>query len=192
MVDRQRYEFTAARRRFAFALVALIAVLLDPAAVLSAVAYRITTEPHQPIVGQPAVITIATTVYGSGGGGASPEPLPMDEFPWEFVADAPSGGRYSVALAPVGSAGNEFSAHFEFGEPGEWEIGLHPRHLSTPLDPTLGARTTVVVVDRVTPPPSDEGVPSPTTSRPWPLVLLAALVLGALVLARRSRDIRQR
>jgi hypothetical protein len=193
VIDRQRHESIRRVRVLALALATVGAMLLGPSTVLAAVAYEISTQPGQPIVGQPAVITITTTIYGSGGGGATPAPLPMAEFAWEFVADAPSGARHSIPLTPMGSSGNRWSATFEFDEAGEWEIGLHPRHLSTPLDPSLGARATVRVVDTATPPSTDEVVLGSNTSQgPWPLALLAVLVVGVLVLARRSRDIGRR
>ena len=112
----------------------------------AAVGYKIRVEPQRPVVGQEAVITVSTTVFGSGGNGASPEPFPMAEFPWEFVADAPSGVRHTIVLTPAGASQSEWNARFTFDESGDWEIGLHPRHLVQPPDPALGARATVTVV----------------------------------------------
>ncbi len=154
-------------------------VQVAPAA-WSAVGYLISTQPQQPIVGREAVITVVTTVYGSGQDGASAEPFPMAEFPWEFVADAPSGARHTITLTAGAPRAGEWSGTFTFDEVGNWEIGLHPRHLGSPSDPTIGARTTVTVI-------------APSSGASDGIVLVAAAVtaialLGGLgVVARRRR-----
>ena len=169
--------------------IAAAALVLAPAPNASAaMGYQIRTEPQRPIVGQETMITVATTVFGTGQGGASPEPFPMPEFPWEFVADAPSGARHTIALTPRGTSQSEWLARFTFDEAGDWEIGLHPRHLGSVPDPALGARVTVTVVGSA-PGGLDQGVT---------LVVVAALlgalaVLGLTVRRTRStlsRDIR--
>jgi hypothetical protein len=139
------------RRQFVRASWIAAAVLLTAAqAAWAAVGYQIRTEPQRPVVGQETLITVATTVFGTGQGGASPEPFPMPEFPWEFVADAPSGTRHTIALSPREKTQSEWLARFAFDEAGDWEIGLHPRHLGSPYDPALGARATVSVLSSAT------------------------------------------
>lgn len=135
------------RRSVPGVLIAVTAsVLTATPAAWSAVGYQIRTEPERPVVGQEALITVSTTVFGTGGDGASPEPFPMPEFPWEFVADAPSGARHTIVLTPAETSQSEWRAKYTFDEVGEWEIGLHPRHLGSPPDPALGARSIVTVV----------------------------------------------
>lgn len=164
--------------------IALAGSLGNPGAVKSAVGYQIVTDPTQPVIGQVATVEVATFWYGSGSSGASPQPLPMADFLWEFVADAPSGMRHVIALTPRAGSGNEWSASFTFDELGEWEIGLHPRHLGSPPDASLGARRKVVVVAGSSDRPS-------ITSSVFPAALAAAITLaafgGAWLLRRRAR-----
>jgi len=69
----------------------------------------------------------------------------MADFPWDFVADSPTGARHLVALGRVVDSDSEWVGQFTFDEPGEWVVGLDPRHLGAPADPALGARTTIMV-----------------------------------------------
>lgn len=171
-------------RRIGSAVLTAVAasVLTAPADAWSAVGYEIRTEPQRPVVGQEALITVSTTVFGTGQNGATPEPFPMPEFPWEFVADAPSGTRHTIALTPVDTSQSEWSATFTFDETGDWEIGLHPRHLVQPPDPALGARTTVTVLSSTS-----------HTLDGSPILLAFAVAAGVLailgLIAQRRRSI---
>ena len=122
-----------------------MAGFLDVFPATAAVAYRIWTEPAEPTVGEQVAIHVATYWPESPvpSGGLTPMPLP--EFLWEFVADSPAGKRYPVSLQPSDGQSNQWVGRFAFDSPGEWTIGLHPRHLGTPVDPALGARMSVEV-----------------------------------------------
>lgn len=122
----------------------LVVVLGTPVAATAAVSYRISTEPAEPRVGEPVTIHVATFAYVDPP--ATPfEPLPLDTFPWTFVAESPSGGREVIVLQRVGSRPNQWTGRFTFDERGRWEVGLDQQHLGTPVDPALGARLTVQV-----------------------------------------------
>ncbi|MCI0583691.1 MAG: hypothetical protein L0227_12530 [Chloroflexi bacterium] len=173
------------RRQFvpSFWIAATALLLTAAPEAWAAVGYQIGTEPQRPVVGQETLITVVTTLFGTGQDGASPEPFPMPDFPWEFVADAPSGARHTIALTPGGTSQSEWLARFTFDEAGDWDIGLHLRHLASPYDPTLGARATVTVV-------------SSTSSGPDERVALlgAAVAVGGLAVlglwVRRTRSTR--
>jgi hypothetical protein len=175
-----------ARRRYsrrlaaAVSLAAAASVLLVSTAVISAVAYRIWTEPPDPVLGQPATIHVATYLPDSGVPAGSLEPLALPEFPWEFVADSPTGDRHSVALTRDGTPDNQWSGRFTFDELGEWEIGLHVRHLGRPLDPSLGARSTVNVVREE--PPNTSTEPPSTGALGGGAAFNTAIVAGATLL----------
>jgi hypothetical protein len=131
-------------RRLGPLAIALVAALAAPLAAMAAVSFRITTEPADPRVGEPVMILVATFAYVDPP--ATPtEPLPLEEFPWTFVADSPTGERTVIALRRVGSSTNLWTSRFTFVEPGRWEIGLDEQHLATPVDPALGARLSLDV-----------------------------------------------
>lgn len=164
--------------RRALALLLLVLAVAMPSAVYAAVAYRISTDPPQPILGESANILVATFEYVPPPSTPS-VPLPLDEFLWTFVAESPSGRTHVVDLAAVQASTNEWSGSFTFDEVGSWEIGLDRSHLGTPVDPSLGARVTVTVR-------ADDGSS--------PIGILAAAVAGlllAVVLATRSRSARR-
>src|SRR5262245_37725542 len=103
---------------------------VQPVAVTqSAVMYRVWTEPGEPITGQPVAIHIATHWPDSQGQSGSPKPLNLPDFPWSVVADSPAGVRHAITISRVSGSGNEWSGTFSFDEPGQWEVGLDPRHL---------------------------------------------------------------
>jgi hypothetical protein len=181
-----RNRKVGARRRYArrlaaaLTLAAAACVLLVPTAVMSAVAYRIWTEPPEPVLGQPATILVATYLPDSGVPAGSLEPLVLPEFPWDFVADSPTSERHSVALTRDGIPDNQWSGRFTFDELGEWEIGLDPRHLGRPLDPSLGARSTVNVVREGSPNTSMK--PPSTGALGRGATFITALAAGASLL----------
>jgi hypothetical protein len=132
------------RRRLGPLAIALVAALGAPLAATAAVSYRITTEPPDPRVGESVTILVATFAYVDPP--ATPtEPLPLEAFPWTFVADSPTGERTVIALQRVASSTNRWTGRFTFDEPGRWEIGLDEQHLATPGDAALGARLPVEV-----------------------------------------------
>jgi hypothetical protein len=117
-----------------------------PAVAMAAVSYRIWTDPSGPIVGQATAIYVATVWPASHSPDANSEPMPMEDFPWDFVVDSPSGARTKVELTHDKAEGNLWSGDFVFQEPGSWVVGLDPRHLGTPIDSTLGARVAILVL----------------------------------------------
>lgn len=167
------------RRSIAVALTLLAACAVTAHMAIAAVAYRITTDPADPIVGQPTTITVET-FFPASPPAMLTVPQPLDEFPWTFVAEAPDGGRHVIDLVRTDEAGNAWSASFTFDEVGAWEIGLDRSHLGTPIDPSLGARVTVTVR-------ADDGSP--------PIGILVAVVAGLLlavvVVTARSRSARR-
>lgn len=157
-------------------MVLLVTALAIPFAAFGAAAYRITTDPSEPRVGEPATIVIGTLVYVDPPATPS-EPLPLDEFLWTFVAESPRGERHEIALTRVDSSANEWTATFVFDETGQWEIGLDRPHLGTPADPSLGARKPVTVRS-----PDDGPLASPIIVA----VVSVFVAILAVVIARRS------
>lgn len=146
----------------------------------AAVVYRIEIDPEQPTVGEPTTIVVST-LFPAVAHGTPPEPQPLDDFPWTFVAESPRSARYEIALERLGSTGFQWTADFMFDEPGNWEIGLDRRHLGTPVDPALGARLPVEV----------RGPDEPTLPVTV-IVAVAGVVAGAVLLAVGILRIRRR
>jgi hypothetical protein len=144
----------------------------------AAVAYRITTDPPSPRAGEPTTVVVRTLFPAEAPATAS-EPQPLDDFPWTFVAESPSGRTHQIALERLGSSRHEWIATFTFDETGHWEIGLDKRHLGTPVDPTLGARLSVQVGDPDPP-------MSPITGAVAALSILAIAIASWLWISRRS------
>jgi hypothetical protein len=142
------------RVKAAFAvLLAAVGLSLAPAGLRAAVAFEISTERAHPLVGDPVAILVATFRAGLPADIGGLEPLPLDEFPWTFVADSPSGRSFIVPLTRDPGSLNRWVGHFTFDEAGRWQIGLAREHLGTPIDPSLGARRDAVVLgdrDQVT------------------------------------------
>lgn len=160
-------------------------ILGEVPSAMSAVAYRIWTEPATPLVGEPTPIYVATYWPDSSGLSDAPEPMAIAQFPWDFVADSPRGVRHLVELAPVADFGNQWVGRFTFDEVGEWVVGLDPRHLGTPVDPTLGARATVMVGEE-----GDDGDVGGSGMNPVLIVALSSAGVLATLLAlllRRQR-----
>jgi hypothetical protein len=148
------------------------------ATVSAAVAYRITTDPQNPMAGEPTTVVVRTLFPAEAPATAS-EPQPLDDFPWTFVAESPSGRTHEIALERLGASRYEWTATFTFDEIGEWEIGLDKRHLGTPVDPTLGARLTVQV--------GDGDVPmAPIAGAVAALAILAIAIASWVWISRRS------
>ena len=138
------------RRAWVLAIVSVSVVgisLVTSARVWSAVAYQISTDPREPRVGQEVAIRIGTYLPDSASSGGEAEPLPLDDFPWTFVADSPTGDRFVIPLTRSGELTHEWVGTFVFTEVGRWEIGLDPRHLGTPIDPRLGARREILILE---------------------------------------------
>jgi hypothetical protein len=172
------YDAVVSRGRLSTAL-ALLALAATPTNMSAAITYRIAIDPATPHVREPVTIVVATFAYVDPP--ATPaEPLPLEEFPWTFVAESPSGAVHEIGLQHAGASPNQWVASFAFDEAGRWEIGLDRRHLGTPIDPALGARLTVEVRG------SDE------PSAPVVIaVALFALIATALLYRRRPRSARR-
>lgn len=158
---------TMSGRRFvqvALLSAGLLAVgFLKPPTAIAAVIYKIQLEPADPGLGEHVSISVATFEADSLTPGASLDPFPLDDFPWTFVADSPSGESVEIPLERDADSRNRWTGAFAFTEEGRWEIGLDKRHLGSPPDPALGARLEVVVG---------------SGSGPNPIALIAALAVG--------------
>ncbi len=155
----------------------LLAVgFLKPPTAIAAVIYKIQLEPADPGVGERVAISVATFEADSLTPGATLDPFPLDNFPWSFVADSPSGESVEISLVRDADSRNRWTGTFVFTEEGRWEIGLDKKHLGSPPDPALGARLDVVVG-------SDSGPNAiallAAFAVAFPLVVLAGLWLRA-------------
>lgn len=146
----------------------------------AAVIYKIELDPEAPHIGERVAISVSTFEADSLTPGANLDPLPLDEFPWTFVADSPGGITAEIALVPDDRSANRWTGTFVFSEAGRWMVGLDKRHLGTPPDPALGARLEVVV----TADDADGQLPL--------LVGFVVLIAIAVVVAIRARAKRER
>lgn len=143
----------------------------------AAVIYKIELEPEAPRIGERVAISVSTFEADSLAPGADLVPFPLDEFPWTFVADSPSGSTVEIALTPDGRPTNRWTGNFVFSEAGRWEIGLDKSHVGTPPDPALGARLEV-------------GVTADDADGRIPLLvgLVVVLIAIAVVVVNRTRE----
>lgn len=160
--------------RNAFLVLAMTSLaLVFPTVTSAAVAFRISIDPTEPRVGQAVTVTVATFMPGSNAAGE--EPLPLEDFPWTFIARSPEGARSVIDLSPIGDSRNKWSGEFVFEEVGRWQIGLDAQHLGITPDPAMGGRMDVVVAE-------DDAPASLALAMG---ILICAFVVGGFVLTRR-------
>jgi len=156
--------------------VLVITLLATPIAVSAAVVYRIETEPPMPRVGETTTI-IVSTLFPATPPATATEPQHLDAFPWKFVAESPRRSRHVLILTRSDKLAHQWTAKFIFDQPGPWEVGLDRSHLGIPVDPTLGARTTVNV----------RGPDDPRLAL-FAFVAASLVLVGLAVMSIRRRD----